>query len=206
MKFAVLALAFTLAAFTATFTWAAQAQKERVTGPSAFAFFEDITADECVLTLVNIEAFSRILHAPPGPPNSRSEVFVIIDQFNLCTGEQLVFAIGNATLSDSDFEVSKKLESARLITTIEVSDSVSGSSFDVSIDVTWTATGQPVKQKLFVQTRSADFFQIFKSSGTFADASASGTVSDGTTNFIQTADFVFAAIVDVTTGQVFKSR
>jgi hypothetical protein len=200
MKFAVLALlAFTLAAFTLpTSTWAAEVFRSRVKGPTARAFF--ITQEECIQTNVSIEAFDNIVHLPPGPPNSRSEAVVIIDLFDFCNGEQLVFALGSATLSDSDFQVGKKIESARLITTIEVSDSVSGSSFDVSIDVTWTASGQPEKVNNRFQSRFPDRFITEQSRGTFREAVASGTVSDGTTNFIQTSSFSFSDIRDVMRG------
>jgi hypothetical protein len=201
MKFAVLALAFTLAAFTLpTSTWAGEVFRSRVKGPLAQADF--FTNEECIVTEVFIEAFDNIVHEPPGPPNSRSEVFVNISQFDLCNQEFVLSAIGSATLSDSDFQVSKKIESARLITTIEVFDFVSESLFNVSIDVSWTATGEPEKVNSRFQSRSPGFFFNEQLRATTREAAAAGTVSDGTTNFIQTPSFSFADIRDVTDGIV----
>jgi hypothetical protein len=134
--------------------------------------------------------------------NARSEVFVNISQFDFCNQEFVLGASGSATLSDSDFQASKKIESARLITTIEVFDSVSGSSFNVSIDLTWTATGEPEIVNNRFQSRSPVSFFNEQFRGAFRDAVAAGSVPDGTTNFIQTPSFSFASIRDVIDGIV----
>jgi hypothetical protein len=70
MKFAVLALAFIMAAFTLpTTTWAGEVSRSRVKGPLAQADF--VTLEECIVTEVFIEAFDNIVHEPPGPPKRK---------------------------------------------------------------------------------------------------------------------------------------
>jgi hypothetical protein len=73
----------------------------------------------------------------------RSAVEVFIEQADICQDELLLNAESTTAVSASEFQIDKKLESARLTKTVELMDSVSGNSFDVSVDLTWTATGQP---------------------------------------------------------------
>ena len=45
-------------------------------------------------------------------------------------------------LARLEFQIDKKLGSARVTKTVTLTDE-SGNSLDVSVDLTWTATGQP---------------------------------------------------------------
>jgi hypothetical protein len=196
---AVLALALILAAFTPpTTTWAGEVDRFRVKGPLAHADFS--TTAGCIATDVMVEALDNIVHEPPGPPNSKSEVRVNISQFDFCDQDFILGAFGFAPLSDSAFHVRKDLESAQLTTTVEVSDSVSGSSFPVSINITWTAIGEPRRDDSRFQTRFPGFFFNEQLRGISREAVAAGTVSDGTINFIRAPSFSLADIRDVTDG------
>ena len=103
-------------------------------------------------------------------------------------------ASGSATLSDSDFQVSKKLESAILMKTIEVFDSVAESSFNVSVDLTWTGIGGPTNVNNHFHNMSQGFISNGRFMGTFREAVAMGTVSDGATNFTPEPSFLSANI------------
>ena len=103
-------------------------------------------------------------------------------------------AFGSATLSDSDFQVSNKLESATLMKTIEVFYSVSEPSFNVSVDLTWTGIGEPTNVNGHFHNMSPGFISNGPFMGTFLEAVAMGTVSDGATNFTQEPSFLSANI------------
>ena len=68
-------------------------------------------------------------------------------------------------------------------TTIEVEDGVSDTFFPVDVSVGWTGTGGPFRLKGHFQTTNPFFKQTQYFDGTSRSVEASGTVSDGTTNF-----------------------
>ena len=104
----------------------------------------------------------------------------------------LLSAESTTAVSASEFQIDKKLESARLTKTVELTDSVSGNSFDVSVDLTWTATSQPevTRNRFYIRTPGRITHEQDK--GTFREASTAGTVSSGPTNFLQNLTEVFA--------------
>jgi len=150
-------------------------------GKSADAFFS--SSDGCVFTDVFVFASEEIFQNPPGPSSASSGANLFISQFDACTGEQLLAADGFASLADPDFQVARKLTSATLNATVNVFDFVSGTSFDVFVDVTWTGTGPLGRQNgnFHFHSPGCNFNSHFNS--TFRSAEASGSVSDGATNF-----------------------
>jgi hypothetical protein len=95
----------------------------------------------------------------------------------------LLDAGGFATLADSDFEVGKTLDWATLNTTVEVYDFLSDSYFDVFVDLTWTATSDPVRSTIILHDKSPGLIFSQKMTGRGRVAETTGSVSDGTTNF-----------------------
>jgi hypothetical protein len=95
----------------------------------------------------------------------------------------LLDADGFAVLAPGQFQIDNKLTTASLTATIEVFDFVSGTSFPVNVSVSWTGVGETFS----VKQRSHQTFPGFKINkrfdGTGRHGVASGTVSDGTTNF-----------------------
>ena len=62
---------------------------------------------------------------------------------------------GTAPVSATEFQIDKKLESARVTKAVEVTEYESGSSLDVSVDLTWAATSQPevTKNRFYIRRR-----------------------------------------------------
>lgn len=80
-------------------------------------------------------------------------------------------------------------------------DFFGGSSFDVFVDLSWLGVGNPVSQSSHFHSRSPGFIVNGRFSGTFRSAEASGSVSDGVTNFTpEPADF--AQIISAKSGSV----
>jgi hypothetical protein len=152
-------------------------------GSTADAYFSSTDSSGCMFTDVYIFASAERLHDPPGPPTPSATASVSIYQYDSCSGVQLMAAYGGATLPKEDLRMATQLNSATLNTNIAVFDYVSGNTLNVSLDLNWTATGAPVNQKDHYHLRAPGFVQNVQYSGTFRPAQASGSVSDGVTNF-----------------------
>jgi hypothetical protein len=161
----------------------------RFKGNSADAYFYSTDPSGCIFTNVYVFASddASISHDPPGPPNSfsGSVASVYIYQYDSCNDYiSLMDASCYASLADPDFQViGRDLDSATLNTTLDCFDYVSGSSFDVSVALVWTGTGNPVVQRSNSHFWTPGYVVNSHSTGTFRSAEASGSVSDGITNF-----------------------
>lgn len=179
----------------------------RFKGESANAFFSSTDPGGCIVTDVGVFASesATVFHDPPGPPNSSSGSVgsIFISQFDFCNGVQLVGAdCFAAPLPDPDFQViGRNLESATLNTTLGCFDFVDGGSFNVSVALGWTGIGNPVRQSSSFHFRTPGFIVNSRSTGTFRSAEASGSVSDGITNFTPNPTSS-AAIQNVRNGDV----
>jgi hypothetical protein len=180
----------------------------RFKGQSADAFFSSTDPSGCIVTDVGVFASddASISHDPPGPPTSSSGsgAFIFISQYDSCNGIQLIAAdcFTSVPLADADFQViGNTLDSATLNTTLGCFDYVSGGSFNVSVALTWTAIGNPVRQSGNSHFRTPGFIVNSRFSGTSRSATASGTVSDGTTNFTPNPTSA-ASIGNAKSGQV----
>src|SRR5262249_10813343 len=76
-----------------------------------------------------------------------------------------------------------QLDKASLATTVTVSDLVSGSSFDVSVNVDWAGVGDIFRSHSNTNEIYPGCHLINRWKGSGRDAVASGGVSDGVTNF-----------------------
>jgi hypothetical protein len=149
----------------------------------ANALFSSTDPSGCIVTDVFVFAGEEVFQSPPGPRSAAPRASLFISQYDFCTGTQLLAADGFALLADSDLQVSSKLESATLNATVNVFDFVSGTSFDVFVDLTWTGIGPLSRQNSHSHFHSPGCTFNNHSNGTFRSAEASGSVSDGATNF-----------------------
>jgi hypothetical protein len=170
-------------------------------GESASAFFSSVDSSGCIFTDVSVFASEGVFQSSPGPGNFSSGASLFISQYDVCLGVQLIAADGGVSLAGPDFQVVSKLQSASLHATIDVFDYVSGTPFQVAVNLGWTASAPLSRQN------SNSHFQspgcIFNShfSGSFRPAIAWGSVSDGVTEFVPTASFD-ASISSVKSGTV----
>jgi hypothetical protein len=162
---------------------ASEATTVRLTGKIASAYFSSRDPSGCIATDVRVSAGDNTARNGPGPGSPSSRVVVSINQYNLCTHTYLLSAFGFAPLADTDFQASGNLDSATLNATVNVYDSVSGSSFDVFVDLTWTGISS-LHRSIFNDKREfGNCYEIRHINASWRFALASGTVSDGTTNF-----------------------
>jgi hypothetical protein len=123
-------------------------------------------------------------------------------QVDFCTGT-VHYASGYT--STPTFQVSNNLDSASLSATISVVDYPSGNTFNVSVSVSWTATSPLTHEIESREFHTNNYIENFHASGALRYASASGTISDGTTNFAADPSY-FAQIGDFESGDVTISH
>jgi hypothetical protein len=92
-------------------------------------------------------------------------------------------AVGRTSLADRDFRVVADLSSATLDAAVNVCDLVSTACFDVVIDLTWTATGASSRSNGHLHSQELGLVINSFGNGASRLAQASGSVSNGVTNF-----------------------
>ena len=162
-------------------------------GLGASAFFSSVDESGCIFTQTSVFANEQTVRTQSGPASPSSFVFIFISQFDSCTGTQLLAADGSALLAAQDLEVSKKLESATLNTTVNMFESVSGGTFDVNVSLTWAGVSSIGHEMSQFHYRFEGCQQKSQNNGTFRLAQVSGSVSDGVTEYVQSS-FVDARV------------
>lgn len=157
------------------------------------AFFESMDETQCVSTIVSVTAVDGegVFILPPGPPSSfgtEREARVTIFQFDSCTNTQLFDAFCVTPLANGEFQFAgPNLDFATLITTLDCLDNLSGIETEdaISVNLGWVGIGDPTRERFHfhVQDRNSDFLTNTTLGITSRSAEASGSVSDGVTNF-----------------------
>jgi hypothetical protein len=148
-------------------------------------FISSYDPSGCISTSVSVFAYEQVALGQPGPGSPDSAVHLLIRQFDTCGGVALLDAEAFTSLAGSDLQISGNLGSATLNTTVSAYDSVSNSSFDVLIDLTWTGTGKLIHYNRHFKDiwPGAGCKELEHSNEALRYAEASGIVSDRTTNF-----------------------
>ena len=152
-------------------------------GPLINASFSDTDPTGCITTDVFVSSNSGIEQDLPHTDHF-GVASVSIYRYNSCTGATLLDASGlNDSLAAGQLSVSQQLDRASLNTEITVSDLVTGSSFPVRVDVALTGTGEIVRDHSNTNEIYPGCHIINRWKGSGRDAVATGTVTDGSTNF-----------------------
>jgi hypothetical protein len=160
-------------------------------GPLVNAGFETVDPSGCIVTDTFVSANSGIAQAHPKTPEAGpvNDVEVSVYKYDACNDyTSLIDAAGLLTsLPAGAFTVSNQLTTAHLVADVPLDDLVSGTTFTVHVDVTWTGTSAITRNHSNtndIYSRNCHVLNRWKGSGRTADAA--GTVSDGTTNYTPT--------------------
>ena len=151
-------------------------------GQFAEAAFQTVDSSGCIETFVTVIAEDRHLQLA-GAPDATRRASIDLFQFDSCSGDLLLSAFGLATLAPGQFQVDKQFTAATLNATIVVTDFVSGNSYPVDVSLSWVGNGDIVSTRDRVQLNEPGYSLNTRFTGTSRNAIASGTVSDGVTNF-----------------------
>ncbi len=164
----------------------------RFQGLSVMATFVSLSSDGCIGTVAFVDGSQS---------GKNLEADIGINQDDICANKPLLEAAG-FTLNPT-FKSDNDLLSASLNTTISVFDVVSQSTFNVSVNLTWTSTSDITRENSSFHFHTKVLTENGHANADFRDAVASGTVSDAmTANFTPSpsvsAQIMSAKGVDVT--------
>lgn len=179
---------------------AAQVQISQVRTETAFAIFESTDATGCIDTLVFVGGSDSIELTLPGGPQEGPAIEVQISQVNLCTNKFLLEATGISSVID--FHVAQDLSTATLTASqVVVHDALTGTAFDVAVNVTWDGTGSVTRHAGTSHFRAPGMVMNAVEVGFTRAAQATGTIVNGTTNYIPVPSSV-GEVQDVTSGTI----
>ena len=169
---------------------------------AANASFISLDPSGCVETFVFVFGAQETVKDGPGAPSTGPLAVVQLSRFNFCTNEiEELFGITD----DATFEVSTKLDQARLRATVPgfVAD---GQEVPAVVDLTWTGAGALFSESSRVRLRQPGVMLTQWFRGTFRPAQVSGTVTIGRENIA--ADPLDALIIRARQGsfEIVKTR
>jgi hypothetical protein len=167
----------------------------------ADAYFQGTDPSRCIVTEVLLFASQHYFQSPPGPGISEPFVSLDIFQIDVCTGTQLFQASGGTTTS-IDLQVDKKMDWVTLSAVVPVFEGVSQTFMDMHVELAWTAVGPRTHQNHHEHFKSPGCHMMFRSNGVFRSAEASGSISNGITNYAPETALV-ADIFSTKSGNVF---
>jgi hypothetical protein len=135
-------LSFVLALVLVTlqpYTTAQASSMSKFKGESAVAFFASV--DGCIQTNVDLYTAEGMAKEGSGAPRPASSINIYISQYDTCSGTQILFVDAIADQPEPALQIDPKLGQASLHTTLNVTDTLSGTTFDIAIDMTWTGFG-----------------------------------------------------------------
>jgi hypothetical protein len=163
------------------------------------------TIEGSIVTTAFLVVAEERLHNPPNVKSSGPFALVEIVRFDTstpCGSTLLMEAFGSVSFADQDFQIDRQLTSASLNPiTIPVQDFVSGRSFNIEVAMSWTGFGETEREKNRFQFLVSSFSFKSRFDGVFREASASGTISDGTTDYA-TFPLDFAELNSIKSGEV----
>jgi len=168
-------------------------------GQNAVANFSSVDESGCIRTDVYLWGSEDVFSSEPGQPIPSSEAYVLISRYDTCNDDQLLLADGVAGLSGENFQVGRGLDSATLHTPVTVFDSESGNWFEVVLDITWTANSPLTRVNDHILSHTPSCLINERRHGELRFADASGTVSDGWTNYTPYSAY-FATINSLKSG------
>ncbi|MEZ4656763.1 MAG: hypothetical protein R2911_04255 [Caldilineaceae bacterium] len=157
-------------------------------GLTADAYFGE-NLDECSYRDVYVLAGQNISKSGPGKPSSGQGVNVGIYEYNYCTGEMLKAVFGYAPVDGNSFQIDKKLNGAHVVVAVPVTDAVTGASLTLNVDLTWIGVGEVSKNRSQYQYQTKGCRYSSRFSGSYRQATAAGTISDGSVNYANSLAF-----------------
>jgi hypothetical protein len=159
-----------------TVTRAADVTTWQYAGQSANAQFISTDPSGCITTVVTVAAYDGRIKQD-GQPTKESAARVAVQQFDSCTQSPLFFGNNETWVLTDAFQVNQQRTSATLNATINVEEYVSGKTFPVTVNLSWTANGNAVNMHKRYQLSAPGLRIVEHAQGTVQPAVASGTVS-----------------------------
>ena len=155
---------------------ATAAEVVRTSGLSAMTYFSGTDPTGCIYTSVFVQGIHRLYKNPPGPGEATSIVYLSIYQQDYCIG-QTVYIYREVPVDQGALVIDKKLGWTTLNTTITAFNVITQSNVEIALDLTWTATGSRVVDKIDYKDNTPHCHWMMRSKGPSRQAEASGTIT-----------------------------
>ncbi len=201
--FPALVLVVVLVGATAPAARGVERMHEVYRGQSVRASFTT-TDGNCIATIVNVFALASTIQWLPGTPYNDANLWVSVEQVNICNGQKLLFAPGyDRTVGIS---IDPSLNAATLQESVQVYNGNTSTWTLVEVDLAWSATGPPVRGGVSLQTTlgGGDVqYVIFEHDAeTLQPATAAGSVMYNGVN-LAAGETTAAEIVSTRRGDLF---
>lgn len=181
---------------------AAEVTKFQLRGRVAQAVFS--TANECIATDAYVFAVDGQFKEGSGKPTPQVVAGVTLAQYDRCTGELLSLASGSTQVDAAAFQIDRKLNSATLNTTAQVTDFETGATSTVDVKLSFATSGSPTRTRSSFQIRTPSFKINSRSNSTSRQATVTGSVTTPTQTF-SPDQIVFAELAQVRSGDTIIS-
>lgn len=155
---------------------ASAADVVRTSGLSAMTYFSGTDPTGCIYTSVFVQGIHRLYKNPPGPGEATSIVYLSIYQQDYCTS-QSVYIYKDVPVDQGELSIDKKLGWTTLNTTITAFNVMTQSNVEIALDLTWTAAGSLVVDKIDYKDNTPHCHLMMRSKGPSREAEASGTIT-----------------------------
>ena len=155
---------------------ASAAEVVRTSGLSAMTYFSGTDPTGCIYTSVFVQGIHRLYKNPPGPGEATSIVYLSIYQQDYCTS-QSVYIYKDVPVDQGELSIDKKLGWTTLNTTITAFNVMTQSNVEIALDLTWTAAGSLVVDKIDYKDNTPHCHLMMRSKGPSREAEASGTIT-----------------------------
>lgn len=157
-------------------------------GPLVNATFSVTDPSGCIETDTFVSGNLPSYQQLPSRPEKTGVASVSIFEYDSCTDTTILDATGlTEALAAGALQVSKQLDRASLTMTLPMTDIDTGATFNVDVNVVWVGTSDIYRDDVNsndLYGRGCHVLNRWK--GTGRTAEASGSVSDGVTNYTPT--------------------
>lgn len=160
---------------------ASAAEVVRTSGLTAVTYFSGIDPTGCIYTSVFVQGIHRLYKNPPGPREATSTIYLSINQTDYCTGQAVYIYTGDVMVDQGTLIIDKKLGWTTLNTTITAFDIAAQSNVEIALDLTWTATGPLVVDKIDYKDNTPHCHWMMRLKSRSREADVSGTITYGGT-------------------------
>lgn len=174
--------------------------KHQYSGDSAILSLYS-TSDGCIYSNVSMMASTQTVKSNSGGNSTGQYASIYVDRFDNCNGSYIGGFYGSVLIDGSNYQIDKQLNSAHLQTVIPVYDFYTSAQSTISVNVTWTGSGEVQKGKSRNQVQSVGCKTTYSWSGTSRMAIVSGSISDGTTEYMTGAS-IYANLQTVKSGDM----
>lgn len=179
------------------------AQHSVCTGKATSAYTAFFSNDGCISTQVSVNAFQDVSHSATDPSADTTQIFVDFYQFDTCAFVDVASASGQVI--GSNFQGDSQLNTAALNATVPLTGTGVPDGFTLTVSLNWRGYGDTRTFNNDFKYRSPSGITITRQVVTVRSAIATGTISDGTTNFAS-APAIYSTLFDSQGGQIIVDR